>query len=185
MNMSHPSDKTAFANAELVFRQYYGRLCYFAFKFLNDRTLAEDIAQDAFVAYWNNRMNVSDDPKAIKDYLYSAIKNSCLNISRRKKVMDKYLNSRSEEDFKEEKLIHTIIESEIIESLYLAINALPDSCRKVFRLGYLEGLSNAKIAEQLNISINTVRAQKQRGLKALRLKLDVETFIAFVILLST
>ncbi|MNL56682.1 ECF RNA polymerase sigma factor SigW [compost metagenome] len=76
--------------------------------------------------------------------------------------------------------MHKIIESELIEKLYQAISTLPEGCKKVFKLGYLEGLSNTKIAETLNISVNTVRAQKQRGLKALKTRLDYESFAIFI-----
>lgn len=168
---------------EMVFNQNYGSLCYFSFQLIGDKSIAEDLVQDAFVAYWSNKGKVSDHPLAIKDYLYTAVRNSCLNLIRRKKVLERYLNSRTENDFSEEKIIHKIIESELIEKLYQAINTLPDGCKKVFKLGYLEGLSNTKIAETLNISINTVRAQKQRGLKALKTRLDYESFLILVAIL--
>jgi len=167
---------------EFLFREYYGRLCYFAFKFLNDSSLAEDVAQDAFLAYWNNRANVSDSPNAIKDFLYSSVRNSCLNIIRREKVIGRYLDAQSDEDFKEEVIIRSIVETEIINNLHVAINTLPVACRKVFELGYLEGLSNASIAEKLNISINTVRAQKQRGLKVLRVRFNVDPLTTVIFL---
>lgn len=170
----------AIITPEAVFNQNYGSLCYFAFQLIADKSIAEDLVQDAFVAYWSNKENVSSHPLAIKDFLYTSVRNSCLNLIRRKKVLERYLNSRTETDFSEEKIVHKIIESELIEKLYQAINTLPDGCKKVFKLGYLEGLSNTKIAETLNISVNTVRAQKQRGLKALKTRLDYESFTIFI-----
>ncbi|MFA4868811.1 MAG: RNA polymerase sigma-70 factor [Pedobacter sp.] len=170
----------ALITPETVFNQNYGSLCYFAFQLIADKSIAEDLVQDAFVAYWSNKENVSTHPLAIKDFLYTAVRNSCLNLIRRKKVLERYLNSRNETDFSEEKIVHKIIESELIEKLYQAINTLPDGCKKVFKLGYLEGLSNTKIAETLNISVNTVRAQKQRGLKALKTRLDYESLAIFI-----
>lgn len=145
--------------------------------------MAEDVAQDAFMAFWKNRHSVANNDLAIKDYLYTSVRNSCLNLLRREKVISRYLNARSPEDYSEDVLLHGLIEAEVMDALHKAINSLPDACRKVFTLG-LEGLSNSKIAEQLNISIHTVKTQKQRGLKALRAKLDVETFSLLLIFLN-
>lgn len=169
---------------EYLFKAYYGRLCYYAFQFIKDRSMAEDVAQDAFVAYWKNRLSIAKHDTAIKDYLYTSVRNSCLNLLRREKVIGRYMDSRSPEDYSEDKLLHTLIEAEVIDALHKAINTLPDACRKVFTLGYLDGLSNSKIAEQLNISIHTVKTQKQRGLKVLRTKLDVKTWSVLLLFLS-
>lgn len=169
---------------ENIFKEYYGRLCFYAFQFVKDRAIAEDVAQDAFVTYWKNRDIVSNSSSAIKDYLYTSVRNYCLNILRRQKVVDRYLASRSPDDYYEDKLLHTLIESEVIDSLYKAIDALPEACRKVFILGYVNGLSNSEIADELNISIHTVKTQKQRGLKTLRSKLDFETFSAVITIFS-
>jgi RNA polymerase sigma-70 factor (family 1) len=172
----------SFCTPETVFNQNYGSLCYFAFQLIGDTSIAKDLVQDAFVAYWSNKDKVATHPLAIKDYLYTAVRNACLNHIRRRKVLERYLNSRNVNDFTEEKIIHKIIESELIDRLYQAIDTLPEACAKVFKLGYLEGLSNSKIAETLNISVNTVRTQKQRGLKALKARLDFETFILFTVI---
>ena len=49
--------------------------------------------------------------------------------------------------------------------------------RQVLELAYFGELKNDEIAEQLQISINTVKTQKARALQLLRLKLDVGSLI--------
>src|SRR4051794_24115173 len=78
-------------SAEELFKRYYPRLCHFAFQMLNDHVMAEDIVQDAFVAYWDNKEMVSSNTLSIRSFLYTSIRNSCYNISRRKKVVERYI----------------------------------------------------------------------------------------------
>jgi len=161
-------------SAEELFRRYYTRLCHFAFQLLNDHVLAEDIVQDAFVAYWNHKEMVSPNAISIRSFLYTSIRNSCYNMSRRKKVVERYMQMHSVDIDGDETALNAIIRAEVIAEVTQAINTLPEGCRQVFRLGYLEGLNNSKIAEVLDISINTVKTQKQRGMKALRALLRPE-----------
>jgi RNA polymerase sigma-70 factor (family 1) len=170
---------------EDVFKEYYGRLSYFAFQFVNDKSVAEDFVQDAFVAYWDCKKNVAEHPHAIKDFLYSAVRNSSLNFLKRKKVQDRYFFLRNEEKFENEKVLETMIQAEAMANLHQAISQLPESCKKVFLLAYFQGLSNPEIAQELDISINTVRNHKYNGLKILRSHLDVETFLVFMVIMAS
>lgn len=168
---------------EKIFREYYGRLSYFAFKFVNDKDAAEDLVQDAFLAYWDNKSQLSDHPKAIKDFLYSSVKNAALNLLKRQKVEERYFQLRDDVDFEKESILDTMIEAEVINDIHQAIAHLPKSCKSVFMLAYFDGMSNPKIAEKLNISVNTVRSHKQNGLKVLRGTLRPELFITLIALL--
>ena len=53
-----------------IFMTYYARIVYFAFQIVGERVEAEDIAQDTFVNFWNQKENVSEHEIAIKNYLY-------------------------------------------------------------------------------------------------------------------
>ena len=53
----------------------------------------------------------------------------------------------------------TVAHDQEIEILHEAIRALPARCREVLILRRFQGLSHQAIAQQLNISINTVDAQ--------------------------
>ena len=82
----------------------------------------------------------------------------------------------------EEDVSEKIIRAEVVNELFKAIELLPAACREIFRLGYIEGLSNPKIAEVLDVSVNTVKTQKQRGIKILRNVLRPEAI--FLLLLT-
>lgn len=168
---------------EFIFRTYYARLCYYASKILAGREGAEDIVQEVFVKVFNQR-RIYPDEVARKNYLYLSVRNACLNFIRHHKVEQKYLAAQPADEAEEAQGLHKIIDAEVMAELNKAIASLPEGCRKVFSLGYLEGFSNQQIAEQLQVSVNTVKTQKARALQLLRIRLSDRLWI-FLLLLIT
>lgn len=171
---------------EKLFKTYYSRLCYFSFQFVNDTVTAEDIVQEAFCNYWNHRNELSlfSNETAIKNFLYSTVRNISLNRIRHLKVATKYLELQDPSPIEEFDIIHSIIRSEVLAELHMALNTLPESCRRISKMGYLAGMKNSEIAEKLGISINTVKTQKKRGLQLLRIMLKPEAYIVFITFLA-
>ena len=60
------------------------------------------------------------------------------------------------------------IENEVIEEIFHTIERLPEECKKVFKLSYIEGLEVNRVAEILDISENTVKTQRLRARKFLK-----------------
>lgn len=166
-----------------IFDSYYKNLCFFAYQILDDKDLAEDVAQDAFLAYWHQMDKMASHEKVIRSYLYTTAKFIALNKLRHQKVANRYSCDTSSYELEEEEVMEKMIRAEVISEIHQALDTLPEACKEILRLGYFEGLSNAKIAEVLSISINTVKTQKQRGLKALRMLLKPETFSFFVLVI--
>lgn len=177
---------TSLNSDKILFDKYYKQLCYFAWQMVHDQDLAEDLAQDAFVAYFQRKDTVSHDETAIKSFLYSSVKFSVYN-RHRKSLTERKFWQRS--DFKESDDIdyeHQIIKAEFMAALAESIAKLPEGCRMVMNMSFVEGLSNDEIASQLALSVNTIKTQKQRGLNFLRKNLRADYFsILFAFLLTT
>ncbi|MDD2242788.1 MAG: sigma-70 family RNA polymerase sigma factor, partial [Bacteroidales bacterium] len=60
------------------------------------------------------------------------------------------------------------IESEVLWEVFSKVEQLPAECKKVFKLSYLENMSNQEIADMLSISVNTVKSQKSRAKQLLK-----------------
>src|SRR5690606_21592529 len=138
-------------SVEKLFKEYYTRLCHFAWQLLNDKDAAEDVVQDAFMVYWNNRDTIIDNDVAIKNFLYAAVRNACYNEARREKITQRFQLLHQIEELEESQVLANIIRSEVMVEIYGIMQSMPAGCQEVFRLGYLEGLSNTEIAEQLDI----------------------------------
>ncbi len=75
----------------------------------------------------------------------------------------------------EEQYFREIIESRLFALIRHEIDQLPHHVRQVFVLAYIDGLSNARIAETLRLRDSSVRTLKSEALKQLRAALyDVE-----------
>jgi RNA polymerase sigma-70 factor (ECF subfamily) len=174
--LANADSSTAALAFEQLFKKHHGRLVYFSFLIVKDQASAEDITQEAFITYWNQRHEVAESPAAVKSFLYRTVRNASLNVVRHQHVVAKY-EAQHEAVLTEEKtIVNFIIQSEVLSEIYRAIASLPPGCQQISRLGFLEGKKNQEIAEELGISINTVKTQKQRALHLLRLRLKPEAF---------
>lgn len=161
---------------EVLFHKYYHRLCHFAWLMVKDNNLVQDIVQDAFVSLWNNLDNIPEEEILYKNFLYTSIKNACLNILRHDKVIEKYTAHQTFNSYENDGqyILHNIMKAEIMVEIMRLVENLPQGCQNIFRMSYLEGMSNQKIAKELQLSVNTVKTQKQRGLKYLRKNISSE-----------
>ena len=153
-------------NIEVIFKEYYGSLCYFASRFLKDEEVIEDLVQDVFITLLEKKMFFQSEIH-LKNFLYLSIRNSCLNYIRSMRSKDWYIASLAYEEWAEN-FEESIILTEIYRELAAAVEKLPEECRKVFQLCYFQGLDNESAAQELGLSVNTVKAQKARGKKILR-----------------
>ncbi|GAA4809777.1 RNA polymerase sigma-70 factor [Litoribaculum gwangyangense] len=153
---------------------YQQKLHAYAFGLLKDHELSEDVVQNIFVYIWKNRLNLKDD-FSIKNYLYRAIYNECIDYYRKRKAVTalekKYIDA----------LNHVVEEADenslekLIALVKKEIENLPPKCKKTFILSKQEGLTNIEIAEYLNISIKSVEAHITKAFSILRKTLGDKT----------
>ncbi|MFC0514311.1 RNA polymerase sigma-70 factor [Mucilaginibacter angelicae] len=167
---------------DVLFKQYYDRLVYFSLQLIKDKDQAEDIVQDAFIKYWNQRETVIQNRIAIKNFLYSTVRNASLNTIRHGKVVEAYIQYQGNTEPEEPPVIEAIITAEAVAEIHAALHSLPESHRTISIMGYFDGKKNQEIADELDMSVNTVKKQKQRALELMRVKLSPEMFTAFIML---
>lgn len=153
----------------LLYDSYHDSLLLFATQLLGDAEEAADVVQECLVDFWVNQ-RFQKLRESLERYLFSAVKHGCLNYLR---------NTRRREDRQEwvkEELYYEECEEnvELIEQLYLAIEALPEERRKILHMVCIEGMKYQAVADQLGISINTVKTQLSRAFQYLRGNLKKE-----------
>lgn len=150
------------------FKVHHRSLCFFASKIVNDPFQAEDIVADCFIKLWNRR-DTFETPENIKAFLYIACRNNCLNylrdLKRRTDAQELYFQQL---DLQSDEILYDIIDTEVVNILGREIEGLPDKCKKVFKLIYLEGKNTDEIAAALNLNVQTVRNHKTRAIELLR-----------------
>lgn len=175
INLINDGDKDAFR--EMV--HLYGRRLYFyAWQYLGDRHMAEDIVQDLFLEIWNKRKTWHPN-ETLQGYLLKSIKNRCLRyIQKQRPILSSSMNPHIREQFEDtisttidvqskSRIENTLLEQDIMD----ALQALPERCGLIFRMHRFEGISQKKIAKELNISVKTVGNQIQRAVSILSEKL--------------
>ena len=156
---------------ELLFREFYKPLLIHANRILQDGEEAEEVVQNLFFNIWKNRQELNINI-SVNSYLYSAVRNNCLQFIKRQKIKNKYeqyLLSYSADTIEP---IEHLEYNELHNKLYQVMNDLPERCQEVFKLNRFQGLKYQEIADQLKISIKTVEANMSKALKHFRKNLN-------------
>ena len=146
------------------FNENFPFLVMFADKYLEDMDLAADVAQEAFIQLWRFEGEFESLEKA-KGFLYTTARHLALNQLKHGRIVEEYakiLEKETDIFFRDQ-----IIEEETYQLVHRAVNQLAEQSRKIIRLS-LQGYSNQEIADQLHISVNSVRTLKQNAYKKLR-----------------
>lgn len=152
---------------EQCFVANYPVLLRKAYQLLKVPYLAEDAVQDVFVQLWQSDKELSslDSTKA---YLFTCVKNRCLNILRsRKREILRYIEHGQQKPTVGKETEETVIFNEISEKVKEKMASLSPSRKEVFEMK-LSGVSNKEIAEHFNISENTVKVHFNRASKLVR-----------------
>jgi len=146
---------------------YFAPLCVFIRRnFPMDNQEAENIVQDVFLSIYSNR-EVLVNIKSIKSYLYSSVRNKCLNYLRNEKRRVANDNTYYEKFGNEDFLFNKIVENEVYRELQKAMDDLPPQCKIIFEK-VLNGDSSAKIARDMSLSIETIKTQRKKAKKILK-----------------
>lgn len=162
-----------------IYDQYFNALCAFSYRYIPDVQSVEDLVQEAFLYLWENKDSFNND-LAIKSFLYTTVRNKCLNQLKHTAVELKHEKHLLYEKQSEQEFNHHVIEEETFNILFREIQSLPRSAQKIILLA-LNGLKNPEIAAELNISLNTVKTQKKIAYAKLKEKLKP---LVFLIILS-
>lgn len=147
------------------FNSYVDQLCNYAFGFVRCKEAAEDIVQDAFIYLWENRAKIAYTG-SVYAYLCRAVKNSCIDYKLHEKVEERYrqeMMMSGEVDADEDDNFE-----ELYERLQSIMETLPPKCKEVFVLGCIESMSYKEIADQLDVSVNTVKTQMKTAYKKIK-----------------
>lgn len=171
-------DKKAFDRS---FDLHYLPLCEFISRYIKDKSIIEDLVIECFAKIWENRQSLNIKT-SFQNYLVTMVKNSAISYLRK--------NQFSFSDF--ENVSNSLIDdetdpledAELLNKLHDAISRLPEQRRNILKMSVFEEKSNAKIAEELHITINTVKTQIARSYRFLRTELDVSQRVLLSLLLS-
>ncbi len=159
--------KSAFRD---LFDYYFSALAAFGYKYVSDSVIVEDMVQEVFIACWEKRADFSHI-NALKSFLYTSVRNKCLNHLKHQAVQKKHENALVYELESDHRFANHVIEEETFNLLHAEIRDLPRSAQEIMMLA-LNGLKNQEIADELDISLNTVKTQKKIAYSKLKGRLE-------------
>ncbi|MBO9659553.1 MAG: sigma-70 family RNA polymerase sigma factor [Chitinophagaceae bacterium] len=155
-----------------VYQQFYPVVMLQAKKYVGDE-IAADITAEVFIRLWNQTKHF-ESSRHLLNSLQLTTRNLSIDHLRLQKTEDKHyeqlkhLKEQETTDSFQQELVRARVYGMILEE----IDKLPDYLREVFRLAYVEGLTNDQIGERLSLKDSTVRTKKSQALEILRKKLS-------------
>jgi len=149
---------------ELIYNEYHQHLCGFAESYISDKDTVREIVQECFIKLWEVRDSIKDIHK-IKSFLFTVVRNLCLNKIRDNKNNEDISILESKEFFDK-----SVIKNETYRLLHTAMNSLSPRNKEIILLA-LQGYGNEEISQKLNLKLNTIISSKRDSYKILREKL--------------
>ncbi len=177
-------------NFEEIYISYFSRMKYFAQEYVLSEEDAENIVQDVFTELWERKILLTYNINLIA-FLFTAIKNRCIDHLRHKITVRDAVNQIQEEYqitlkvklASLELFDQSLFSEEDVERVVSeVINSLPEKCREIFIKSKIEGKKQKDIAQELNISLKTVENQMNIAYK--KLKKELQDYLPLFLFLS-
>lgn len=164
-----------------VFREYYHALNLYAFRFVRNTDIAEDLVEDVFYNLWKMHEEFMQEG-SLKSYLFTAVYHKCLNHIKHEKLRTHLQESASAAhvDFLNyylseiPKFQESLLSRDLSNTIKSAIENLPDQCHRIFILSRKFNFKNREISDFLDISIKVVEKQISKALTILREQLKAK-----------
>jgi len=164
---------------EELYDRYAASSLGLALKMLGDRTLAEEIVQEAYWRVWRRAATFELERGQFTAWLFGIVHNLCIDEIRRRRARPATLSTDSEDvallDLPDVNMDvpEAVLQTVTGEQVRRALNSLPAAQRSVIELAYFEGMTHQEIAARLNEPIGTIHTRARLALQKLR-----ETFVA-------
>ena len=163
---------------ERIFRKYYKALCGYVLGILGDEGQAEDVVQEVFIYFWEHREELKVE-NSLRAYLYTSVRHRALKLLQKQALIQKHSSKLTE--FVDYMLSteYTFEEEKAISKMKEVLQELPQQCLKVFLMSNLEEKKYSEIADELGISINTVKSHITKAYRMIRqqIPLDLSTIL--------
>ena len=175
-----------------LYDQHYQILCHVAAQYVKDDFLAETIVGDVIFHLWEVRETIEINT-SVRSYLMTCVRNRCIDYLKSQYHTREVAHSDTglrdfpvlqyvkDDDYPLGKLLEKELEDEIMN----AINRLPDECRRVFNMSRFENRKYEEIAQELKISVNTVKYHIKHALALLHEDLGKYLTMAMMILIES
>lgn len=160
---------------EELYNSYREPAIRFCNSILKDIEESENIIQEVFIKIWNRRSTINPELN-FTSYLFTIIKNRVFDHLKEMKK-NEFLREKFWDKVLKYKVIDIEVEEERFAKVKRAVENLSEKRKEIIKLNYEEGKSYEEIANQLNISKNTVKNQLVKAKQVIRRQLDIASML--------
>jgi RNA polymerase sigma-70 factor, ECF subfamily len=159
-----------------LFRKYGPLAKGLAFRVVRQRTMAEEIVQEAFLALWRDPESYREDRGSFRSWLLATVHHRAVDMVRREEAQRRRgLEQQAETEAMEEDIADSVADSVDLagtrKRVQEALQGIAAAQRQVLEKMYFEGKTQADIAEELGLPLGTVKSRTLLGMRRLRLLL--------------
>ncbi|MBE9601515.1 RNA polymerase sigma factor [Pedobacter sp. MC2016-24] len=154
----------------LLHKSLYPCLFNYAVKMIKDEDLADDMLQDLFIKFWQNKSRIGSIVN-VKAYFYRSVRSMTLNHIKSQQLRDAKLEAMPVPDMefsKEEIMLSHEIDAGLKSSMTQALNRLPAKQREVIYMHFYDKLDYTQIAEITGTKYQSVVNSVYRAVQVLR-----------------
>ena len=174
MHLVRDGDANAF---ELIYDRHGGAAFSLAYRMVGDRTVAEDITQEAFLSMWRSRVRYDRERGSVRAWVLGIVHHRTIDALRRNLVHDRRRASAEGIEERQEAPERTDVEvarRDEARTVREALDTLPQEQHQVIQLAYFGGFTHTQIAEMLDMPVGTVKGRMRLGLDKMRRALATE-----------
>lgn len=150
---------------------YSDGLVRFAYTYVKNAAVAEDLAAESFAVLLMKERRIPDDAH-LRAYLYKITRNQCMDYLRRHR---RDVPLCDVENVLQSSDAHTRLwQQERDKTLYLCLQELPDAYREVLQLSYIDGFSISEVCRLMGKNTKQVYNLLARAKSALKARLQKE-----------
>lgn len=157
------------AALRIAFERWGSLIFTYALRILGDRHDADDVTQQTFVSAWSSRHLLRPDPTALPGWLVGIAKHRIADVQRSRA---RGLRTASAIAVQPEAPVEPV-DQRVTDRVVVAyeLDRLGDPKATIVRRAYVEDVPLSTIADELGLSLNTVKSHARRGLAQLRERL--------------
>jgi RNA polymerase sigma-70 factor (ECF subfamily) len=168
MQLVARNDADAF---EVILERHADAAFSLAYRMCGRHAIAEDVAQDAFLAIWRSGGRYDRTRGSVRTWTLGIVHHRAVDALRRSDV---HARRRASDEGIEESLEASertdaqAVENAAARELRDALGVLPAEQRRVIELAYFGGFTHIEIASMLEEPVGTIKGRMRLGLKKLR-----------------
>lgn len=171
MELAARNDADAF---EVILERHADAMFSLAYRMCGTRSLAEDVAQESFLALWRSGERYDRARGSVRTWALGITHNRAVDALRRAGVHDR--RRASDENIEEhleapESTDGQAIANVASEEVRGMLDELPSEQRRVIELAYFGGFTQTEIASMLDMPLGTVKGRMRLGLEKLKVVL--------------